>query len=283
MKTKQQNSQYTAPLMSLLITLTVMILFNCSQKIFAQQWNTSGNDIYNSNSGKVGIGTPSPIYSLDVNGGLNSFRAKVSTVSAGDAIATFENSIVLLSQQPMQNKGEAAIPPPLTLRGIPSKQIMIGQQAMFLPDLALLDQDNHQVRFYSDLIKGRNVLITFFYTTCGSTCLRQGKVFSDLQNELGDRLGRDIFLISVTMDPERDTPQRLKTWGEQHGRRKGWTLVTGRTAEMEKLVGHLTGNPLGRLETHAPFIYLGNDKKNRWIATYSLSAPKNLMKQIEEL
>jgi protein SCO1/2 len=172
---------------------------------------------------------------------------------------------------------------PLTLRGIPSKQIMVGQQAKFLPDLALLDQDNHQVRFYSDLIKGRNVLISFFYTTCSSTCLWQGKVLSDLQKELGDRLGKDVFLISVTMDPERDTPQRLKTWGEQHGRRKGWTLVTGKTAEMEKLVGHLTGNPLGRLQTHAAFIYLGNDNKSHWIVTYGLSAPKDLIKQIEEL
>lgn len=188
-----------------------------------------------------------------------------------------------LLQKPVKNQDDAAIPLPLTLRGIPSKQITVGQQVKFLPDLALLDQDNHQVRFYSDLIKGRNVLISFFYTTCSSTCLRQGKVVSDLQNELGDRLGRDIFLISVTMDPETDTPQRLKAWSEQHGRRKGWTLVTGSTADMQKLVGHLTGNPLGRLETHAPFIYLGNDKKNRWIATYGLSAPKTLMKQIEEL
>jgi protein SCO1 len=172
---------------------------------------------------------------------------------------------------------------PLTLRGIPSKQIMVGQQAKFLPDLALLDQEGRQVRFYSDLIKGKNVLISFFYTTCSSTCLRQGKALSDLQKELGDRLGRDVFLISVTMDPRTDTPQRLKTWSEQYGRRKGWTLVTGRTVEMEKLVGHLTGNPLGRLETHTPFIYLGNDKKNHWTATYGLSAPKELIKKIEEL
>lgn len=187
-----------------------------------------------------------------------------------------------LGQQPAKNNDEVA-EPPLTLRGIPSKQIMVGKQAKFLPDLALLDQDGREVRFYSDLIKDRNVVISFFYTTCGSTCLRQGKVFSDLQKELGDRLGKDIFLISVTMDPETDTPRRLKTWGDQYGRKKGWTLVTGKTAEMKKLVGHLTGNPLGRLETHAPFVYLGSDKKNQWISTYGLPAPRNLIKQFEEL
>src|ERR1044072_4569378 len=75
-----------------------------------------------------------------------------------------------LPQKPVKNKDEATTLLPLTLRGIPSKQIMLGQQAKFLPDLALLDQDNHQVRFYSDLIKGRKVLISFFYTTCSSTC-----------------------------------------------------------------------------------------------------------------
>ena len=194
-----------------------------------------------------------------------------------------QHSAAGVMQQPVKNKDEAATSLPLALRGIPGKQIMLGQEAKFLPDLPLLDQDNHEVRFYSDLIKDRNVLISFFFTTCSNTCLMQGKVFSDLQNELGDRLGKDIFLISVTMDPETDTPQRLKTWGEQHGRRNGWTLVSGKTAEMEILVSHLTGNPLGRLQTHAPFIFLGNDKKNHWIATYGLSAPKKLMKQIEEL
>lgn len=173
--------------------------------------------------------------------------------------------------------------PPPTFIGIPAKQINVGGETKFLPDMVLLDQDGRQVRFYSDLIKGKTVLISFFYTTCSYTCLRQGKVFSDLQNELGDRLGKDIFLISVTIDPETDTPERLKSWGKQYSLRKGWTLVTGGRIEMEKLVGHLTGNPLGRLQTHVPFIYLGNDKKSHWTATYGLAAPKNLVRQIEEL
>lgn len=173
--------------------------------------------------------------------------------------------------------------PPPTLMGIPCKQISIGQTIKFLPDLMLLDQNGRRVRFYSDLIKGKLVLISFFYTSCSYTCLRQGKVFSDLQAELGERLNKDIFLISVTMDPETDTPQRLKSWGARYGLRKGWTLVTGGKIEMEKLVGHLTGNPLGGQEMHAPFIYMGNDRKNRWTATYGLAAPKTLVKQIEDL
>lgn len=174
------------------------------------------------------------------------------------------------------------LPPPI-LAGIPCKKINVGRGTQFLPDLVLVDQNGRKTRFYTDLIKGKTVLISFFYTSCGYTCLRQGKVFADLQKELGDRLGKDVFLISVTMDPETDTPDRLKIWGTRYGLRKGWTLVTGGKVEMSKLVSYLTGNPLGKIETHSSFIYLGNDKKNKWIVTYGLTAPKNLVKQIEEL
>jgi protein SCO1/2 len=181
------------------------------------------------------------------------------------------------------NQPDYEIPPPPTLTGIPARQITVGRETKFLPDLVLLDQDGHSTRFYTDLIKGKSVILSFFYTTCSYMCTRQGKVFSELQTELGDRLGKDIFLISVTMDPETDTPERLRNWGKQYGQRKGWTMVTGGKVEMEKLVGHLTGNPLGRLEMHAPFVYLGNDKKNKWTATFGLAAPKTLLKQIEEM
>jgi cytochrome oxidase Cu insertion factor (SCO1/SenC/PrrC family) len=81
------------------------------------------------------------------------------------------------------------------------------------------------------------------------------------------------------MDPETDTPEHLKTWAAQQGLRKGWTLVTGGKVEMAKLVGHLTGDPLGRIEMLSSFIYIGNDKTNNWAATYGLAAPKELLKK----
>lgn len=188
------------------------------------------------------------------------------------------------------NKGKVAhiqpddgAQPPPTLIGIRCKQINVGTETKFLPDLILLDQNGRRVRFYSDLIKDKVVLISFFYTSCTYTCPMQGKVFSDLQAELGERLGKEVFLISVTMDPETDRPEQLKRWGAQQGLRKGWTLVTGGKEEIGKLVGHLTGNPLGRVELHSPFIYIGNDRKNNWAAIYGLAVPKKLAKKIEKM
>lgn len=167
--------------------------------------------------------------------------------------------------------------------GAQGREIRVGTETKILPDLKLLDQDGRSVNFYSDLIRGKIVLISFFYTSCTYTCLMQGKVFSEVQTELGERLGKEVFLISVTMDPETDTPKRLKSWAAQHGLRKGWTLVTGRKEEMATLVGHLTGDPLGRIEMHSPFIYIGIDKKNNWDVAYGLAAPKKLVKKIEEM
>jgi cytochrome oxidase Cu insertion factor (SCO1/SenC/PrrC family) len=192
--------------------------------------------------------------------------------------------------QPGSNSGKAArsrpgegVQPPPALSGIRCKQIQLGRETKFLPDLVLLDQNGQRVHFYSDLIKDKVVLINFFYTSCSNTCLTQGRVFSELQHELGDRLGKEVFLISVSMDPETDTPERLHSWAEEQGQRKGWTLVTGNKDEMAKLVGHLTGNPLGRIELHSSFIYIGNDKTDNWAAIYGLAAPKNLVKKIEEM
>ena len=70
-----------------------------------------------------------------------------------------------------------------------------------IPDVVVTDQDGRKVRFYSDLIKDKVVVLSFFYTSCTFVCTRQGKVFSELQSLLGERLGKSVFLISVTRDP----------------------------------------------------------------------------------
>lgn len=169
---------------------------------------------------------------------------------------------------------------PVDLAG---KHILVGTQDKILPDFKLLDQHGHRLRFYSDLIKDKVVVISFFYTGCEYICLRQGNIFSRLQDEMGNRLGKEVFLISVTMDPETDTPERLKQWGQQHGVKTGWTLVTGKKEEMRRLVGHLTGDPLGKLELHSAFVYIGNDKTDNWTTAYGLDDPKALARKIAEI
>jgi protein SCO1/2 len=151
-----------------------------------------------------------------------------------------------------------------------------------IPDLKLRDQDGNEVRFYSDLIKDKVIVLTFFYTTCNYLCTMQGKVFSELQTLLGDRLGKSVFLISVSTDPARDNPQQLKAWGARYNIKPGWTLVTGDVAEMNKLLIRFTGNKAG-VEMHLPATFVGNDKQGRWTSGVGTFGPEDILSAVNSL
>src|SRR5213080_1947542 len=74
------------------------------------------------------------------------------------------------------------------------------------PNVALRTQDNRAVRFYDDIVKDRLVIISFMFTSCTSQCPRSTANLAKVQDALGDRLGRDVFMASISVDPERDTP-----------------------------------------------------------------------------
>jgi protein SCO1 len=149
-----------------------------------------------------------------------------------------------------------------------------------IPDLSLLDQQGRKISFYSDLVKGKTVAINFIFTTCTTICPPLGATFAKMQKLLGDRLGKDVRLISVTVDPVTDTPERLRAWGEKFGAKQGWTFVTGEKTEMDKLLKALNGYT-ARIEDHSPMILIGNDDKAIWTRAYGLAPPAKLMNIIE--
>lgn len=148
------------------------------------------------------------------------------------------------------------------------------------PDVLISDQDGRRAHFYSDLIKGRVVVVSFIYSTCTSTCPMQAQLFSQLQKRLGERLGKDVHLISITMDPLNDTPDRLKAWGEKFKARTGWTLVTSEKTEMERLLLALKGDASGR-GMHTPIILIYNDSDGTWARTSGLTLPEEVIELIE--
>src|SRR5262249_32066449 len=110
---------------------------------------------------------------------------------------------------------------------------------MKIPDVTVVDQDGKKVRFYSDLVQGKVVAITFVFTSCKAACPLLGATFGEFQEKLGDRLGAEVFLISVSVDPVVDRPERLKEWAGRFAALPGWTLVTcaeGQKAEVDALL-----------------------------------------------
>jgi protein SCO1/2 len=151
-----------------------------------------------------------------------------------------------------------------------------------IPDEQLVDQDGKPVRLYSDLMKGRVVAVNFVFTTCSTICSPMTAVFSRLQKELGERLGRDVYLISISLDPATDTPERLARYAGRFDRHEGWTFVTGPADRVKRALTALGGS-VATKETHTPVVLLGNEATGEWTRAYGLSSPRQLAEQLEAL
>lgn len=152
---------------------------------------------------------------------------------------------------------------------------------MKIPDVELLDQDGRKIHFYTDLVKNHTVAINFIFTTCTTICPPLGATFARVQSSLGDRVGRDVRIISISVDPATDTPARLKAWGAKFKAGAGWTFVTGAKPQVDELLRAL-GAQSGRPEDHSPAVLIGNDARGQWTRTYGLARPTQLVQIIND-
>jgi len=150
-----------------------------------------------------------------------------------------------------------------------------------IPDLELLDQNGRKIHFYTDLVKGQTVVINFIFTTCTTICPPLGATFSRVQKELGDKVGRDVRFISISVDPATDTPERLKAWGAKFHAGEGWTFVTGDKPQVDELLRAL-GASSARREDHSPTVLIGNDAHGIWTRTYGLANTSQLVQIIND-
>jgi protein SCO1 len=151
---------------------------------------------------------------------------------------------------------------------------------MEIPDVAVLDQDGNKLHFYTDLIKDKTVAINFIFTNCTTICPPLAATFARLQKEMGDKVGKDVHLISISVDPVTDTPERLKAWGAKFKAGPGWTFVTGEKQEIDKLLNAL-GAAVSKREDHTPALIIGNDGKGVWTRTYGLAKIPQIISVIE--
>jgi len=133
----------------------------------------------------------------------------------------------------------------------------------YIPNLPVTTQDGKTVRFYDDLVKGKIVVISFIYTSCTDICPITTARLTQLEDKLGDVVGRDVFLLSMTVDPERDTPQRLKDYAEAFHTGPGWSFVTGKPEDV-RMINFKFGERSKLLSEHRNEIVLGNDLTGYW-------------------
>src|SRR3989338_9503006 len=107
--------------------------------------------------------------------------------------------------------------------------------ANYFPNISLINQDGEKLRFYDDMIKDKIVAINFMYATCHDACPLETAKLRQVQEALGDRVGKDIFMYSISITPEMDTPETLKTYMEKFNVGPGWQFLTGKEADITLL------------------------------------------------
>jgi protein SCO1/2 len=150
-----------------------------------------------------------------------------------------------------------------------------------LPDLELLDQEGRSVKFRSDLVQDRLVVIDFIYTSCGTVCPILSAVFAQLQEELGDALGEEVLLISISVDPGTDRPERLKAYAERYQAKPGWTFLTGERQTIDQLLSAL-GTYAFDLSEHPPSVLVGNADKGQWTRFNGFPKPQQIHQALAE-
>jgi len=152
----------------------------------------------------------------------------------------------------------------------------------YFTDVELVDQDGRTRRLYSDLLAGKIVVVEAFFTSCTTACPVLAERLAALQESLGDRLGREVYLLSISVDPQLDTPDRLKRYAESLGARPGWIFLTGKRQNVDWALYKL-GSYLGPKEVHSNLLVLGNEPAGVWKKVFGLAPAASLIRSLDSV
>jgi protein SCO1/2 len=149
----------------------------------------------------------------------------------------------------------------------------------YFPNVPLITQDGRVVRLYDDLLKGKSVAINLVYTTCTASCPLETARLVQLQRILGDRVGKDIFFYSITIDPKRDTPEVLKAYMQKYHVGPGWLFLTGKEEDIRlvsKKLGLSSITDAASRDGHMPSLMIGNEPSGQWMRNSAVDNPRFL-------
>lgn len=148
----------------------------------------------------------------------------------------------------------------------------------WFPNVVLTDQDGRKHKFYDDVIKDKVVALNFIYTKCTDVCPTDTAQMLQVSALLGDRVGKDIFFYSISIDPDNDTPAVLRRYKEMFGIGSNWTFLTGNkddVALIQRKLG-MIGARVPSLKEHNTSLIVGNEKTAQWIKRSPYDHPKIL-------
>ncbi len=152
----------------------------------------------------------------------------------------------------------------------------------YFTDVELINQNGEKMKFYSDLIQGKVVIINSFFATCQGSCLPLNQNLAKVQEALGDRLGKDVYILSISVDPTVDTPPNLKAYAKKLQARPGWYFLTGTKENVEfalKKIGHFVPEK----QDHLNLFIIGNERTGLWKKAFGLAKSEELVKVVDSV
>jgi protein SCO1/2 len=155
--------------------------------------------------------------------------------------------------------------------------------ASYFPNVELTTQDGVSVRLYDDLLKGKSVAINVVFTECTDACPLETAMLVQLQRLLGERVGKDIFFYSISIDPARDSPEVLKAYAEKFGVGPGWLFLTGKPEDIKlvtRKLGLLRATDRATRDGHSAILMVGNEPTGQWMRNAATDNPNFLAGRI---
>jgi protein SCO1 len=154
-----------------------------------------------------------------------------------------------------------------------------------LPNVELTTHTGVRVHFYDDLVKDKKVIINFMYVKCEGICMPVTMNLVKVKKLLGDRVGRDIFMYSITLKPEEDSPADLRGYAEEHGAGDGWLFLTGSAPDIDHLrrsLGFAFTDPAedADITNHIGMLRYGVEPLTRWAACPGMASPEQTARTI---
>lgn len=150
-----------------------------------------------------------------------------------------------------------------------------------VPDVTLLDQEGNEVQFREYLDSGKPVIMDFIFATCTTICPVLSVSFAYFQKKLGGRAG-EVMLVSISIDPDNDTPELMKEYIGKYGAKPGWDALTGKRSNITEVLTAFDAY-VGNKMNHFPLTIMRGPGDRQWVRLYGLLSASDLRNEYQQL
>lgn len=146
----------------------------------------------------------------------------------------------------------------------------------YFAEIELVSHDGRTWRLYQDLMKNKTVVFSAFFSRCQAVCPPLNAKLMELQRALGPRVGKDVLFVSITVDPEFDTPARLSEMATKLHARPGWLLMSGSPEQVHTALLRL-GYATPEKEAHSPLLVIAREQTGVWKKAHGFAPMDDLL------